>query len=756
MSESTLFGYRLREGQSRILGYSGGRVAVSAVPGSGKTLTLALLAVKLITEGRIGGEGEVLVVTVQNAAVENISQRIKALLQDAKLPPVGYRVCTLHKLAADILRERCDLAGVEEGFFIVDEVERHRIIRSAADTWIASEHAYWQSVLPTDNASGPSRLEKAWRDQTEKIGKEVTKLCKHFRLSPEDARALVANSGEESPFLRMGVGIYSSYAKYLQARIGLDFDDLIWRAIEAIEGDATFLANLHARWPYVLEDEAQDSSPLQESILDRLSGADGNWVRVGDPNQSINSTFTTADPRYFRRFLERDDTTRMGLGRSGRSGRPIIAVANHLVNWVCNSHPEPQVRQMAFLAQDILPTDEADRQQNPEDSECAIYLRRQPFGDVDLQGLDVARWAAAYIGNDSERSAAVLCPAEWQGGKVITALQKMVPPVPFDDMLKSTPQARSVAKLLAAVCAYLGKPTSQRHLAALAEEGHLGDPPSEIEKRALRTLVLSLPLHELLFPRVVVPLPSLLPASLEVGESEVSSLGRLASLVSRWVRASSLPIDQLLMTVAQDLFTQESDLALCHAMASSLRSSASMHPLWRLADFGLVLDEIARNRRAFRDLALAESGYHETPGRVVITTMHKAKGLEWDAVYLICVDSLEFPDGLDDSFRDEPYYLPGRAPIVEARKRLERLVEAPFAGIGENTPVDEARLETISERLRLLYVGITRARRNLAFTWCEKNGRRTVRMAAPLEELGRTYGRPVSEKALRLDNAAPV
>ena len=83
MAESSLrqlYGYRLRPDQAAVLAYSGGRMAVSAVPGSGKTLTLSLLAARLIIEGRIGDEGEVLVVTMQNSAVDNIAQRIRRIL----------------------------------------------------------------------------------------------------------------------------------------------------------------------------------------------------------------------------------------------------------------------------------------------------------------------------------------------------------------------------------------------------------------------------------------------------------------------------------------------------------------------------------------------------------------------------------------------------------------------------------------------------------------------------------------------------
>jgi len=205
--------------------------------------------------------------------------------------------------------------------------------------------------------------------------------------------------------------------------------------------------------------------------------------------------------------------------------------------------------------------------------------------------------------------------------------------------------------------------------------------------------------------------------------------------VGRWVRALSLPIDQLLLTIAQDLFDREEHLAICHTLATSMRATSEMHPNWRLPDFSAELGEIARNKRALGGLSLADAGYLAQPGRVVVTTVHKAKGLEWDAVYLMCVDNLEFPDTRDDAFRDEPYFMPGRAPAVEARKRLEQLAGGESAGPAGDSPVEQARLETIAERLRLLYVGITRARRDLALTYSESNGRRRVRPALAMVAL---------------------
>jgi len=744
----SLYGYRLRPQQERVLAYRGGRMAVSAVPGSGKTLTLALLAARMIVEGRLSEESDVLVVTVQNSAVANITQQIRRILYSQRLPPVGYHVCTLHKLANDILRQRHDLAGVEESYPIVDEAESQRTMRGAAEVWIASRRAWWESLLPEASESQRAKMIEAWRSETERVGREVVKLCKHLQLTPVEAQQLLPNlkpaPGQGDEFLDMGIGLYALYERYLQARSGLDFDDLIWRALGALDQDATFLANLRARWPIILEDEAQDSSPLQERILEKLCGERGNWVRVGDPNQSINSTFTAADPRYFRRFAERADVQALSLPQSGRCARPIIQLANQLVAWACDEHPEEPIREMAFERQMIAPTDAGDTQPNPPDELCHIRFYESPFPKTDAEAGAVAGWAASYLRRYPDRSAAILCPAQWQGGKVVEALEAMTPAVPFDDLLRSTPQTRNVARILAAICQYLGEPTAPGRLAqlygVLLEAKFLGSETDSARLKQQRALIRSVSPHDLLFPRGALTLRDLLPANVPLESSDAALLDRFAALVGRWVRGLALPVDQLILSIAQDLFQREDDLAICHTIAASLRAASDMHPNWRLPDFAAELGDIARNQRALGGLSLADAGYQEQKGRVVVTTMHKAKGLEWDAVFLMCVDSLEFPDSCAGDFRDEPYYMPTRAPAVEARKRLEQLAGDEFATPEGRSVIEQARLEVIAERLRLLYVGITRARLDLALTWSEINGPRRVRLARAAVELARYYG----------------
>jgi DNA helicase-2/ATP-dependent DNA helicase PcrA len=114
-------GVRLRpEQEDIVLRYAGGQVGIAAVPGSGKTFTLAHLAARLIRDQRLSIDQEILVVTFTNSAVNSFQARIAHILRDqyGLVPFVGHRVRTLHGLAHDIVRERPALVGLAEDFSV--------------------------------------------------------------------------------------------------------------------------------------------------------------------------------------------------------------------------------------------------------------------------------------------------------------------------------------------------------------------------------------------------------------------------------------------------------------------------------------------------------------------------------------------------------------------------------------------------------------------------------------------------------------
>ena len=70
----------------------------------------------------------------------------------------------------------------------------------------------------------------------------------------------------------------------------------------------------------------------------------------------------------------------------------------------------------------------------------------------------------------------------------------------------------------------------------------------------------------------------------------------------RWQGATTLPIDQLILTLAQDLFTSAVDLALAHKLALVLHRAAEQHPNWRLPELTRELAVVAKNERKFLGL----------------------------------------------------------------------------------------------------------------------------------------------------------
>jgi len=210
-------------------------------------------------------------------------------------------------------------------------------------------------------------------------------------------------------------------------------------------------------------------------------------------------------------------------------------------------------------------------------------------------------------------------------------------------------------------------------------------------------------------------------------------------VLQRWQAAVVLPIDQLLLTISQDLTLGPDEMALVYKLALALARIKRSNPSWQMLDLADELDRIANNQRRFIGFGDLENAFDPDnfPGRVIVSTMHKAKGLEWDRVYLLAVNQYSFPS-LDenDVFISERWFLRDNLNLqAEALAQLKSLMlkdgSIPFR---EGQATIEARVDYAAERLRLLFVGITRAKRELVVTW--NLGRRDdLQAAKPLRML---------------------
>lgn len=730
--------FKPRPKQQAVLEFRSGKMGVAAVPGSGKTTTLSYLAAQLINSQHLREDQEILIVTLVNAAVDNFSRQITQFIRnEGLLPNFGYRVRTLHGLANDIVRERPALVGLEENFQIVDEQEADSILEDAAFTWVRNNpnsiDSYISSTI-TENEYMRVR-NNDWQREVVSIASAFIKQAKDFRLTPDDIRKALDSRKESLPLAEMGWAIYVAYQRGLNYRGAVDFQDLIRLALRALELDTALLARLRYRWPYILEDEAQDSSLLQERILRMLVGDEGNWLRVGDPNQAIFETFTTANPKYLHQFLTENGVQARDLPNSGRSTKSIIALANALIDFI-PKHPSPDVRErMPLQPPKITPTQKRDPQPNPKDAPDQIHLRMEDYAP--MEELDaVVRSAEVWITQNPDRTAAILVPRNDRGAEVVNALKKRR--VPVVELLRSTSTTRETAGALALILEHLSQPLNPPSLATVYTVWRRDERDLEEERDALQAVVSVLKkikrVEDFVQPRGNFDWLDYETDALNlIEQSEIlrERLMEFRGLLQRWHRAALLPIDQLILTLGQDIFTTAADLAIAYSLALTLRHDAEQHPEWRLPQFAQELRKIAQNKRRVNGISTDDTGFDpdQHKGKVTVVTMHRAKGLEWDRVYLMSVNNYDFPSGEpQDTYISEKWYVRDELNLqAEALEQLRAANDLNTEYI-EGEASRTSRTDYIAERLRLLYVGITRARQELVITW--NTGRKGDRQPA--------------------------
>jgi len=738
---------KLRPNQIQILeAYRrGGKMGIFAVPGSGKTFTLSLLAADIIASGDLDQDQEILIVTLVNSAVENFARRIEKLTGSGSLlTNIGYRVRTLHGLAHDIVRECPSLVNLADNFQIIDEHDADDIRDQAALAWLHGNSELIKSLLSED--VNENRFHDLSREHLptliKNIARNFIRYAKDLQLTPEELKTKLDSVPAPLYLAEIGWNIYADYQRALAYRGAVDFDDLISMALQILQLDSSLVERLRERWPFILEDEAQDSSRLQEKILNILAGPNGNWVRVGDPNQAIFETFTTANPIYLREFIARSDVIPQELPVSGRSTQSIIDLANSLIDWTMHNHPVSEA-QDALAKPFIELTDRDDPQPNPSDALSSItFIARKFTPDEEIAA--VARSVAKWLPEHTDQPVAILSPRNKHAFLLVDELKKLK--VDFvDSLLASTTSTRATAGTLVHILKYLSDPQSANKLSKAYQVWRRNDrgddelvtqieKTRELLKKCTRVEDFIAPVHRDWLDEL---------HNTDIASTQIDLLYQFKTIVQRWQKAIQLPIDQLILTLAQDLFIEPVELAVANKLAVILRQSSDSHPTWRLPELIEELGIIARNERRFMGFSDEDTGFNpgRYQGKVVLATVHKAKGLEWDRVYLMSVNNYDFPSGMpEDQYQSERWFIRDRLNLeAETLAQLDTLVSKDkYNWYEEGIATQQARIDYVRERLRLLYVGITRAKKELIITWNSgKKGDTTISL--PLLALMEKY-----------------
>lgn len=708
----------LRPGQDAMADWVGGPLAVSAVPGAGKSKGMAAAAALAIARHQLNPQRQLIIVTFTRAAASNIRAKIRQDLNSLCLPPMGFVVHTLHGLALYIATSHWELSGLDlENATLVVPSPNHRLIRTCVEKWINQNPHLYEPLIQGYQLDGEEteRLRRQSVLRTEvlpDLAWKVIQEAKSSGVSPDQLQLLGEKIPDDYQILHIAAGLYDNYQQLLQQQGLIDYDEMILGALRVLENPVV-RESWQQRVFAVFEDEAQDSTPLQSKLLEILAKdsssnssnlANLNLVRVGDPNQAINSTFTPADPIYFRNFCETCATLgRLAtMDKAGRSSQIIIEAANFVLKWVNTALSDSS--EPPFRDQSIGPVDINDPQTDANPPATGqgleIYKPQDIYDTVNL----ITKRIISIWNQNNQGNFAILVRENRQGEFIANALVK---PQEYNldvnlndygmtvfDASQSARQSHIPQEMLR-LLQFIHRPHSPDYLKAALKV--LSD-RHRIPNQDFNSLVTE-------------PEQFLYPGPLSPPQSEAVS--RCRQMCCSLIKARiELPHYELISFLALALKYEKNELATADKLAARIAQQTPGNQ--SLSGMLTVLDEIVSSER-FEAVEAEEYPSDDSifvrPGQVTIITMHKAKGLDWDYVFLPFLHEKNLPGTLRVNAKNK--FL-GEFTLSEvARAQIRANLHNSDRFLDITTAWEQAKQLKIAEEYRLLYVAMTRAKRLL-------------------------------------------
>ncbi len=717
----------LRPGQQQMADWQGGPLAISAVPGAGKSTGMAIAAALAISRYHLHPRHELVVVTFTRSAASNIQSKIREKLRDLRLPPTGFKVYTLHALALNIARQHPELSELDlENSTLILPTPSNRLTRTCVEQWMSEHPRLYQRLIEGCQFDGEEteRLRRQSVLRTEvlpDLAWKVIQEAKSSGLKPQDLQDLGRELPDEYDILEIAAGLYQNYQKLLRDRQLMDYDEMILAALRVLDNQ-----QVRQQWQNrvfaVFEDEAQDSTPLQSQLLQILANSasehpklendsDGltpglNLVRVGDPNQAINSTFTPADPSYFRNFCQEcQQISRLAtMDQAGRSSEIIMDAANFVLKWVNRSklagNEQPFREQMIHKVGENDPQPDA----NPQHSGKGLELC-QPL-DIDHTVELIAHRVIELLQENPDRSFAVLVRENKQGEFIAHLLQNPEEnnikvdlskhPIRIYDASQSARHSKIPAEILG-LLQFIDRPHSPDYLKIalkVLSDRHL------ISNQDFNALAIQ-------------PEQFLYPGPLDPPQSESIRKCRYFCISLLQAKLELAPF-QLISFLGLALQYQQSELATADKLAERIaKQTAGNHSMSTILH---VLNEIVSSERfepveVEEDENVSADSLLTRPSQLTIITMHKAKGLDWDYVFLPFLHEQTIPGNLrvlpQSRFLGE-FTL---SEVARAQIRAKLHQQNPLPNVMEAW--EQAGDLKKAEEYRLLYVAMTRAKRLL-------------------------------------------
>ena len=620
-----------RDDQRPVLDYQKGSMAISAVPGAGKTTILLALIIKLMQKGI--NPNNIYVLTYMDSAARNFRERIKNMCPDTTLLP---NISTIHGLALKILKENSNFErlNLTDDFDICDDTQRMRIIRSIGSKLTKTE------LEDFDRATSVFKLQEGNID-TPSIDKKIEK----FKL------------------------FYKEYQNQLKEANMIDYDDILIMSVKLLENNPDILEYYQDICEYIIEDEAQDSSGVQQRLIGLLSGKHKNLIRCGDINQAITTTFSNADVEGFRKFIQTSDKT-VEMNHSQRCTQDVMNLANNLVNW--GSKLLPKAFFISYMkgvegknpisehAINSIIFDNQFAERNYVLKEIKNILTRNKDATIGLllrNNYQVASWTT-FI-NDA-------------GLKTITRSESL--------------GQKGVFNTIFSILQFIQKPFDNEVLASTYEKlAELG-----FYKQRLQ---LEIKNSETPFIQK------------NMDDIENNSLSQFLWDMQYWLNSSTLPLEELVIRIGLFYYTsdiEKSNVYLIAILVKRLNSTG---------DFDLTLQRLEELSKrpslsGFKFFS-EEEDKDAIKGKVQLMTLHKSKGDEFDYVFL--------PEMSEKNLSIDV----NKAKLKSSSTFMEE-VKGFNPKYKKKTEVELKEFNS-EETLRLLYVAITRAQRKLYITTSSKS-----------------------------------
>lgn len=707
MSTSSAFDQayrRLNPAQRQAVDHVDGPVMVVAGPGTGKTQVLATRVAHIMATTDVQPSA-ILALTFTDAAAKNMRERIVALTGTA-----GYyvQIHTFHSFCAEVIATHPEFFPLDRDTKPLTELERYAILENLVKTLplevLRPLNAPYFFVRDIISALSTLKREGVGPDELAAMVQAERELLE--QEGPELKKTEVARREKAVRKQSELVELYRGYQQALRERQRFDFDDMIMLVVEAFSQQPELLAEYQERLLYLLVDEYQDTNTAQNKVVDLLAsfwGEAANVFVVGDPHQAI-FRFQGASLENVLSFQDRyPQATVITLTQGYRSPQAQYDAAAGLIAhnqqvWKLLSN-EALHSQRALVGDEYRPTVFA----APSDVLEAVYVARRARALLD-QGVVPSEIAILYR-NHSDAHLLLTTLAKWE--------------VPYE-----LDAGENILKL--------------PHIAQFVQMCRaVNQLPSHIDDGSL-------------FSTLMLPwwgLPSLVVMQLSRGASQAKSTlydylrqdyqslksnqpnTRLTALdfslaqstletMQSWVTADQ----QLTVTAWFEKVMSESGFTrwmleqpekglLLNAVQSLLKTARAWQgdePLFSLSRFLQTLDTLEAH-----GLAITLDDLNLKKQAVRLTTVHRAKGQEWDHVFVIrCVNG------------------------KWGNTRSKEMIPLP-SGILQHQP--EIIEENQDER-RLFYVAITRAKKTLTLTYPESiasNQRSTDQLASMfLSELG--------------------